>query len=76
MQKKKEEEKIPHMCESIGHRPFEAAALLPLQLQAQPTGTADHLTLLRLSYLCLTDGPMGGLTDGWKDGWADGQSSL
>ena len=32
--------------------PFGAAALLPLQLQAQPTqqgtGTADHLTLLRL----------------------------
>ena len=23
---KKEEEKIPHMCESIGHRPLRAAA--------------------------------------------------
>ena len=55
----KKEEKIPHMCESIGHRPlrgrcpkrrkfpicvkaknidpFGAAALLPPQLQPQPT---------------------------------------
>ena len=31
----KKEEKIPHMCESIGHRPLWAAALLPLHLQAQ-----------------------------------------
>ena len=30
------EEKIPHMCESIGHQPL------------QGTGTADHLTILRL----------------------------
>ena len=26
---KEKKEKIPHMCESIGHRPFGAAALLP-----------------------------------------------
>ena len=30
------EEKIP-LYESIGHRPFGAAALLPPQFQAQPT---------------------------------------
>ena len=28
----KEKEKIPHMCESIDHDPFWAAALLPPQL--------------------------------------------
>ena len=43
-EKEKEEEKIPHTYGAFG-----AAALLPLQLQAQPTqqgtGTVDHLTL-------------------------------
>ena len=31
-EKKKKKEKIPHMCESIGHRPFWSP-----QLQAKPT---------------------------------------
>ena len=34
---KEEREKIPHVSESIGHRPLRAAALLPPQLQPQPT---------------------------------------
>ena len=28
-EEKEKEEKIPHVCESIGHRPFGAASLLP-----------------------------------------------
>ena len=48
---KEKEKKIPHMCESIGHQPLRAAALLPLNfnhnLLRQGTSTADHLTLLQ-----------------------------
>ena len=51
----KEEEKIPHMCESIGHRPFWGRCPAPINfnnnLLGQGTGTADHLTLLRLFML-------------------------
>ena len=47
-----EEEKIPHMCESIGHRPLRGRCPAPSltlnhKLLKQGTGTADHLTLLR-----------------------------
>ena len=53
---KKEEEKIPHMCESIGHRPLRGRWPAPPlnfnhNLLKQGTGTADHLTLLRLFLL-------------------------
>ena len=56
MEEKKEEEeeeKIPHMCESIGHRPLWGHCPAPSlnfnhKLLRQGTGTADHLTLLRL----------------------------
>ena len=48
-----EEEKIPHICESIGHRPLWGRCPAPslnyhCNLLKQGTGTADHLTLLRL----------------------------
>ena len=48
------EEKIP-LCESIGHRPLRGRCpALTLNynhdLPKQGTGTADHLTLLRLFY--------------------------
>ena len=48
----KEEEKIP-LCESIGHRPLRGRCPAPTlnynhDLPKQGTGTADHLTLLRL----------------------------
>ena len=45
----KKKEKIP-LCESIGHRPPCPAPTLyyNLDLLKQGTGTADHLTLLRL----------------------------
>ena len=43
-----EEEKIPHMCESIGHRPLRGRCPAPSltlnhKLLQQGTGTADHL---------------------------------
>ena len=49
------EEKIPHLCESIDHRPFWGRCPAPsliynLNLLKQGTGTADHLTLLRQSF--------------------------
>ena len=55
-EEKEEEEKIPHMCESIGHRPLRGCCPAPSlslnhNLLGQGTGTADHLTLLRLLYL-------------------------
>ena len=49
----KKKEKIPHICESIGHGPLQGRCPAPShnfkhnQLR-QGTGTADHLTLLRL----------------------------
>ena len=43
---KEKEEKIPHICESIGHRPLRGN--FNHNLLKQGTGTADHLTLLRL----------------------------
>ena len=48
-----EKENIPHMCESIGHRPLRGRCPAPSlnfnhNLLKQGTGTADHLTLLRL----------------------------
>ena len=50
-EKEKEKDKIPHMCESIGHRPLRGRCPAPLNfnhnLLKQGTGTADHLTLLR-----------------------------
>ena len=51
----KEEEKIP-MCESKGHRPLWGRCPAPTlnfkhNLPKQGTGTADHLTLLRLLFL-------------------------
>ena len=57
-EKEEEEEKIPHMCVSICHRPFLPLGPLPCSLNfshnllKQGTGAADHLTLLRLFYLC------------------------
>ena len=52
-EKKMEEEKIPHMCESIGHQPLWGRCPAPPfnfkpKLLRQGTVTADHLTLLRL----------------------------
>ena len=51
-----EEEKIPHLCKGIGHRPLwgrcPAPSLNPNHnLLGQGTGTANHLTLLRLLFL-------------------------
>ena len=51
-EEEEEEEKIP-LCESIGHRPLRGRCPAPtlyynLDLPKQGTGTADHLTLLRL----------------------------
>ena len=51
--KEEEKEKIPHMCESIGHQPLQGPLpCSPLNfkhnLLRPDTGTADHLTLLRL----------------------------
>ena len=48
-----EKEKIP-LCESIGHRPLRGRCPAPTlnynhDLPKQGRGTADHLTLLRLS---------------------------
>ena len=53
--KKEEKEKIP-LCESIGHRPLWGRCPAPSlnlnhKLLGQGTGTADHLTLLRLFIL-------------------------
>ena len=50
--KEKEKEKIP-LCESKGHRPLRGRCPAPNlnynhNLTKQGTGTADHLTLLRL----------------------------
>ena len=45
-EEKKKEEKIPHICESIGHQPLRGN--FNHNLLKQGTGTADHLTLLRL----------------------------
>ena len=52
-EEEKKKEKISHMCESIGHRPLHGRCpALPststYNLLKQGTGTADHLTLLRL----------------------------
>ena len=52
-EEEEEKEKIPHLFESIGHRPFRGRCpCSPLNfkhnLLRQGTGTADHLTLLRL----------------------------
>ena len=52
--------KFPHMCESKGHRPLQGRCPAPSlnynhNLLKQGTGTADHLTLLRL-FLILTPG--------------------
>ena len=51
-EEEEEKEKIP-LCESIGHRPLRGRCPAPtlhynLDLPKQGTGTADHLTLLRL----------------------------
>ena len=53
---KKRKEKFRHMCESIGHRPLRGRCPAPSlnfkhNLLRQGTGTADHLTLLRLFFL-------------------------
>ena len=53
-EKEEEKEKIP-LCESIGHRPLWGRCPAPtlhynLDLPKQGTGTADHLTLLRLLF--------------------------
>ena len=52
-EEEEKEEEIPHMCESIGHRPLRRRCPAPPStstpnLLKQGTGTADHLTLLRL----------------------------
>ena len=51
MEEEEEKEKIP-LCRSIGHRPLRGRCPAPLQLEhhllRQGTGTADHLTFLRL----------------------------
>ena len=49
----KEKKKIPHLCESIGYRPFWSLYPAPfLNFKHNPLrqgmGTANHLTLLRL----------------------------
>ena len=51
-EEEEEKEKIP-LCESIGHRPLRGRCPAPTldynhDLPKQGTGTADHLTLLRL----------------------------
>ena len=46
------EEKIPHMCESIGHRPLWGN--LKHNLLRQGMGTADQLALLQLLYVSNT----------------------
>ena len=56
-EEEEKEEKIPHMCESIGHRPLRGRCPAPSlnyyrNLLNQGTGTADHLTLLRLLGFC------------------------
>ena len=61
-----EKEKIP-LCESIGHRPHWGRCPAPtlhynLDLPKQGTGTADHLTLLRL--LTHVHGPTNQQMDG------------
>ena len=53
-EEKEEKEKIP-LCESIGHRPLRGRCPAPTlnynhDLPKQGTGTADHLTLLRLFF--------------------------
>ena len=51
MEREEEEEKIPHMCGSIGHRPLWGrcpAASLNYNRNLEGMDTADHLTLLRL----------------------------
>ena len=52
-EQEEEKEKIP-LCESIGHRPLWGRCPAPTlnynhDLPKQGRGTADHLTLLRLS---------------------------
>ena len=52
-EEKEEKEKIPHMCESIDHQPLWGLCPAPSlnyshNLFKQGTGTAGHLTLLRL----------------------------
>ena len=54
MKKKKKKEKIPHMCESIGHRPLWGRC---------PKGDEA----LRMGRGGLTDGWMNGRTDGRTD---------
>ena len=55
-EEREEKEKIP-LCESIGHRPLWGCCPAPTlyydhDLPKQGTGTADHLTLLRLFDIC------------------------
>ena len=51
MDEEEEKEKIPHMCENIGHRPFRGRCPAPSLnhgLLEQGTDTADHLLRLLL----------------------------
>ena len=62
-EEEKEKEKIP-LCESIGHRPLWGRCPAPTlnynhDLPKQGTGTADHLTLLRLFWVWVLAGGMG-----------------
>ena len=57
--RRRRRKKIPHMCESIGHWPLRGRCPAPPlnfqhNLLRQGTGTADHLTLLRLFSLLLS----------------------
>ena len=63
-EEEEKEEKIP-LCESIGHRPLRGRCPAPTlnynhDLPKQGTGTADHLTLLRL--LLFSDN----IINGWR----------
>ena len=77
-EEEEEKEKIP-LCESIGHRPLRGRCPAPTlnynhDLPKQGTGTADHLTLLRLFTRAIrpmdgpTEGPMVGPMVGPTDG--------
>ena len=57
MEEEKEKENFP-LCESIGHRPLRdrcPAPTLDYNLPKQSMGTADHLTLLRLSFVYISN---------------------
>ena len=61
-EEKEKVEKTPHMCGSIGHRPLRGRCPAPSlnyhrNLLKQGTGTADHLTLLRLLFFDTPDLP-------------------